>query len=94
MAIADLSLSTRHLVRAKLTEREERLVQEYANGVMEGIAKRAPQTARGNVPAGGMDATRQVGHKSVVAPCAKAAGLLGLTRVKARDSTRKLLDLA
>jgi hypothetical protein len=40
----------------QLTEREKRLLQEYADEVMEEIAKHAPQTPGGTAPTAGASA--------------------------------------
>ncbi len=43
----------------QLAEREKRLLQEYANEVMEEIAKRAPQLGSGDVPVAAIEAPNE-----------------------------------
>lgn len=50
------SLCLMDLKPRQLTDREKRLLQEYASEVMEEIAKRAPQIAQGEAPVAALDA--------------------------------------
>ena len=51
------SLCVMDMKPRQLTDREKRLLQEYANEVMEEIAKRAPQSRGGEAPVAALDAS-------------------------------------